>query len=197
MNGPKLKRGWDLVGKRFGKLLVLARVQSSNKNTHWKCICDCGNETIVSRPNFKNNHTTSCGCFAVEAQIGNTHSITHGGSGSKSKHNSRPPERLYRIWHGMQNRCFNPIGEKWKAYGGRGITVHSDWLEYPIFKDWALKNGYSDELQIDRINNDGNYEPSNCRFVTPKINSNNRRLPNPSSYPRAGIGYHGRFVKWQ
>lgn len=83
--------------------------------------------------------------------------------------------RIYRIWSNMKNRCNNKNYRRYNDYGGRGITVCNEWLKFDGFLDWALSNGYSDELTIDRIDNNGNYCPSNCRFVSPKKNSNNKR----------------------
>lgn len=83
--------------------------------------------------------------------------------------------RLYRIWLAMKERCLNPNTPSYKNYGGRGIKVCDEWLEYINFRDWAMNNGYRDDLQIDRIENNGDYEPNNCRFVTHTVNSQNRR----------------------
>jgi len=83
--------------------------------------------------------------------------------------------KLYGVWMTMKSRCKNPNRLKYKDYGGRGINICSEWEDAEVFCKWALENGYKDGLQIDRINNDGDYEPSNCRFVTPKENSRNRR----------------------
>ena len=83
--------------------------------------------------------------------------------------------RLYNIWHGIKQRCLYPKFIGYKNYGGRGITICNEWLEFIPFRDWALNNGYADNLEIDRINTNGNYEPSNCRFITHKENVRNRR----------------------
>lgn len=90
----------------------------------------------------------------------------HGGKGS----------RLYRIWKGMKSRCYTPTADGFHNYGGRGIRVCTEWLaDFPGFRDWALSNGYAANLEIDRRDNDGNYEPGNCRWVTKKVNGRNRR----------------------
>jgi hypothetical protein len=84
-------------------------------------------------------------------------------------------DKIRAVWYDMKARCFNEKHQAYRFYGGRGITVHKDWLEYTAFKLWCLSNGYSNGLFIDRINNNGNYEPSNCRFVDAKTSANNRR----------------------
>lgn len=94
-------------------------------------------------------------------------------------------KRLYKIWSSMKNRCFSKASKRYNRYGARGITVCDEWLEFKPFMEWANANGYSDNLQIDRINNDGNYDPSNCRFVT--LANNNRNKANTKlSFEKAG-----------
>lgn len=149
----------DLTGKRFGHLCVTKKL----KNGRWLCKCDCGNITEVSASNLTTNHTQSCGCYRNARRI-ETHT-THGGS----------KERLHRIWRGMKDRCANPHNKEYYRYGGRGIAVCDEWVgNYPAFRSWALLHGYSDGLSIDRIDNDGNYSPDNCQWLTVSENSKKR-----------------------
>lgn len=147
----------DLTGQRFGTLVVLGRAEKadSSNHTYWLCICDCGNKKIVSGQNMKCGHTTSCG---------KGHSSKHG------EYNTR----LYKIWGKMKARCLKPNNPRYKDWGGRGIKVCEEWQTYEPFRDWALSNGYSNDLSIDRIDNDGNYTPDNCRWATAKQQSNNQ-----------------------
>jgi hypothetical protein len=155
---PKLK---DLTGMTFGRLTVIERAgRDKQGNAQWLCRCDCGNEKILRSRHLLCGVTTSCGC---DACIG---VITHGGSYS----------RLYRILRGMKTRTNNPNVKDYPRYGGRGIKVCDEWKnDFAAFRDWAMANGYDDRLSIDRIDNDGNYEPSNCRWVDSKAQNNNRR----------------------
>lgn len=151
----------DLSGSKFGKLTAI-KVAYKNKNGEsvWECVCDCGNVVNVVCSNLKNGHSTSCGCYKKIC------SITH----------NETKTRLHRIWAGIKARCYNTNIAQYKNWGGRGITVCEEWKDsYETFRDWALANGYQENLTIDRINNDKGYSPDNCRWATQKQQSNNKR----------------------
>lgn len=158
----------DLKEKRFGKLTVIERTENIPKHhARWLCRCDCGNKHIVESSSLISGNVTSCGCYLSEAHK------THGKAGS----------RLYLIWNGIKQRCFNKNTKEYHYYGGRGITMCDEWKNnFESFEKWALSNGYDEhakrgECTLDRINNDGNYEPLNCRWVTMKEQCKNRRRP--------------------
>ncbi|WP_105144532.1 hypothetical protein [Streptococcus suis] len=150
----------DLTNQRFGSLIVIARNSENTKsgNARWDCICDCGNIAIVIGSKLRKGITKSCGC----ARKNDT---AQGFSGT----------RLYRIWRGMHKRCYNAKNDNYKWYGGRGIKICDEWHTFITFREWALSNGYRDDLTIDRINPEQNYCPRNCRWEKVKKQANNRR----------------------
>lgn len=158
----------DLTGMKFGRLTVESFAFAKKGNNYWNCVCDCGEIKQVPTGSLTRGHTTSCGCFKKEqANKSNKKRMT--------THGERYT-RLYSIWADIKKRCLNPNSINYSNYGGRGITICDEWInDYTSFSTWAKDNGYSEDLEIDRIDVNGNYEPSNCRWVTRKVNSNNKR----------------------
>lgn len=141
----------DLTGKKFGKLTVIRRVFPNTKNgtSRWLCLCDCGNETTVAVTKLSRGSTVSCGCYRRRA-------------------NGKARTRLYHIWQNMIRRCENPHHDHYSRYGGRGVKVCEEWHDFSVFQSWATKNGYTDQLSIDRMDNNAGYSPDNCRWTTQK-----------------------------
>lgn len=155
----------DMRNKRFGKLLVLRESKphtkpSGQKVTMWTCKCDCGKVVDVAGNKLRSGHTTSCGCHRHELNY------KHGYGGT----------RLHKIWVGMIHRCYDSKTKSYENYGGRGIKVCKEWLDdFMVFYNWANNNGYQDDLSIDRIDVNKNYEPSNCRWADVETQANNTR----------------------
>jgi len=161
----------DLVNNRFGRLTVISfNGRNKGYDSVWKCLCDCGSELIVRGGVLKNGHTQSCGCLQIERA-----SISHTKHGLYYDKATGKRSKLYKVWGGMIARCYNPKTESYKYYGGKGIKVNPIWhTYYGEFHKWAIDSGYKEGLSIDRINNQGNYEPSNCRWATNEVQSRNR-----------------------
>lgn len=165
----------DLTGQRFGRLTVIKQYGVA-KSGHalWDCKCDCGNTKIISSNQLR-GLTRSCGCLQREKAA--QYCKDNGHKHKKEKENIGVGfERLHRSYADMKKRCENPHSKNYNNYGGRGIRVCTEWKNsFDSFKKWALKNGYADGLTLDRTNVNGNYEPSNCRWVSVKEQNNNRR----------------------
>ena len=158
----------DLVGKKFGRLTVLKYVYSKYKKRHWLCQCDCGNISVVSTSQLKSGKTKSCGCLRRETTSQNAKKI-------KSTHHLTNT-RIYNIWRSMKKRCYLKTHHAYKYYGGRGITICEEWKnDFMSFYNWSIANGYKENLTLDRIDVNGNYEPNNCRWVGWEVQQNNRR----------------------
>lgn len=158
---------YDLIGKRFGRFVVLKVADKQfGHNTRFTCQCDCGNIKDVCGTSLTSGNTTSCGCKNAER-----FDKIHGATNVWAKRN-RP---LYRAWYAMLYRCENPQYKDFHNYGGRGITVCEEWHIIDNFCAWALDNGYKKGLQLDRIDNESGYKPDNCRWVTSVVQQNNKR----------------------
>lgn len=155
----------DITGQRFGRLTVIERAPKEGKTrTRWKCICDCGNITFSDSYQLRKGITQSCGCYHREL------------CGDQHRKHGYTRTRLYRIYYKMQERCYRPENDNYRWYGALDVTVCDEWLnDFQAFADWALAAGYKENLTIDRIDPEGNYEPSNCRWITIQEQQKNKR----------------------
>ena len=142
----------DLTGQRFGRLVVISRESQYRRNAQWRCLCDCGKETVVRGDVLCRGTTQSCGC----------------GKGLKHGHHKKP---WYSSYKAMMERCYLPSSGNYERYGGKGVTVCEEWHDINKFAEWVETSGYAPGLTIDRINPQGNYEPNNCQWLTRSENS--------------------------
>jgi len=152
-----------VIGSKFGRLTIIKESEKRIDNrVSVYCICDCGNEVIASINSLKKEHKKSCGCLKKETKSNYKNGLRH--------------HPLYNVWANIKQRCLNKKQPKYNDYGGRGIKICKEWENsFECFYNWCLNNSWGKGLEIDRVNNNGDYEPNNCRFVSRSINMNNTR----------------------
>jgi len=181
---PMVSNARESIGRKYGMMTVLSLGGRNGVKIQVVCRCDCGNIKTVNLTDLKYGHTKSCGCYW---NLQHANSITtHGMSRT----------RLYHIWGSMIYRCNNPNSKDYKNYGLRGIAVCNEWKhDYTLFHDWAINNGYSDHLSIDRINVDGDYTPDNCRWATNAMQMRNRRIDKRNTSGHTGVTFENN--RWR
>ena len=189
-----MKHKYDLTNKRFGRLIALYIVPNNTYRTKWHCLCDCGNTKDVLQQNLLNGHVKSCGCFLSDK---NRERITEYNKTLGRETHGETKTRLYRIWICMKTRCFYTNTDSYKNYGGRGITVCEKWQNsFETFRLWALSNGYSENLSLDRINVNGNYCPENCRWVSMSVQEFNKRTSKRNTSGKTGVSFNKKDNRW-
>lgn len=174
----------DLTGRKFGRWTVIKEAgKSKSGDLKWKCDCDCGNVRVVSSINLRRGLSKSCGCFKKERA--KETSTTHG----------MVQTLIYKVWNAMIQRCSNPKSPNFKYYGGRGIKVCQEWLKFEsFFEDMGER---PEGLTLERINNNGNYEPSNCKWATAEEQSRNRRIQKNNKTGVPGVFWYAKRQKYQ
>lgn len=175
----------EMIGKVFNRLKVVSQSGTRKNRRVWMCECACGKIVKVSTSALTTGNTQSCGCYRRDR---NKESVTKHG---KTKH------ALYKKWHHIKQRCTNPNDVAFVNYGKRGISFYSEWAsEFKSFYEYSIMNGWEEGLEIDRIDNDGNYEPGNIRFTTKRVNTINRRLFKNNKSGFHGVYYRKDAKKW-
>lgn len=173
------------IGDKFNNLTVIERLENQKQHPMFLCRCDCGKTRKVLGQNLKSGRVKDCGC--ISQKLRSLHISQH----SSLKTHGLSKTRMYTIWSGMKDRCSRKNNKNYSLYGGRGIKVCDEWSnDFLAFRNWALDNGYKDNLSIDRIDPNGNYEPDNCRWITLTEQTYNKR--NSRKIFHKGIGKTAR-----
>lgn len=171
----------NVIGNKYGRLLVTGDAPYKGKSRQVAVLCECGNTLNVNVSNLKKGTTTSCGCFH-KSRI-----TSHGKS----------QDPMYKTWHGMMERCYNPSHEAFSRYGGRGITVIPEWHDVANFILWVIQSDYSPKLTLDRKDNEKGYSPENCRWASKNAQQRNRRAIAGGTSEYIGVCLHKRTGKWK
>lgn len=187
-------QAYDLTNQRFTRLTAIRRIADLNGRSRWLCLCDCGKEKHVLTQNLVNGHVKSCGCLSSEAK--RKRIIAYNVSLDREIHNETKT-RLYSIYIGVKTRCCSPSCSAYPEYGAKGIRICDEWLNsYAVFREWALTNGYSDDLTIDRIDPRGHYEPSNCRWASYFVQNTNKSRMKRNTSGHVGVSYNKAVNKY-
>ncbi|ALY08058.1 hypothetical protein BhaS171_00002 [Bacillus phage vB_BhaS-171] len=178
----------DIRGVKFGKLTPIDYVEYKDRMS-WECRCECGNIRHVRNDDLTRNKVVSCGCYRDERN--RTANLQHG-LGSKKVRDS-----IYHAWDSMKRRCLTKSNINFHYYGGRGIRICDEWMEYIPFREWSLNNGYKENLTLDRIDPNGNYEPSNCRWTDRTTQSYNRNIQSNNTSGKTGVVWVPMSSKWK
>lgn len=177
----------SIVGKRFGRLTVASlQWNGTQKRNYALCQCDCGESKLINISNLRKGATTSCGCYHKEQA--KKALLTHGLSKT----------RIHKEWRGIKGRCNKITTSHYDRYGGRGILLCDEWNDdFMAFYEWSMQNGYQNNFTIDRIDNDGDYRPSNCRWVPHIINTHNRGMFSTNTSGCTGVTWDRDKKLWR